>query len=131
MSKKKEYRMINECRFQNGCLYSNIFVLISCFLKLVVRSSKFTLCPVYTVHLPQGRVCTESGFTAQSSMPIAHSYLKRNSTVNKHSKFPQRWACPSDSFRRDCIYNTSISVCSKAGSEGEELAFRACELLLN
>ena len=58
---------------------------------------------------------------AHSSMREAHGYLEEYSTVKHHSKIPQR---------RDCICNASIPVISKTGKEAEELAFRACELLL-
>lgn len=134
--------------------------------QLTAHSSSFTLCPVYTGHLPQGRISGESRFTANSlwleacslnftlcsrkwdhlpqgrtsedfgsfalsSKHSAISCIKRNSTVNNNSKFPQRRACPSDLFRRDCIYKTSLPVSPKRGSELGELAFRACEFLLN
>ena len=59
--------------------------------------------------------------SAHGSLLEAYGYLEEYSTVKHHSKIPQR---------RDCICNASIPVISKTGKEAEELAFRACELLL-
>ena len=57
------------------------------------------------------------------SLQLAACSLKEEiSTVKTNKNLPQR---------RDCIYNTPVAGVSIAAEGAEELAFRACELLLN
>ena len=90
--------------------------------RLTACSLKLTLCPSKAGHLPQGRTGKNGWLFTRDSRLVTRDYKIEYSTVINIVNLLQR---------QKRVYNTSLPVCSKAGREAEEIAFRACELLLN